>query len=112
VEKYCTAGQAIDGACAFHAGYLSLQTHNHNMKYLLFFHYNNGSTNATQYYVIRVLLVLLFPTADLIQNPQGNYEIYFILLWVCTTFVVVTGYYVRVIIALEYLYTVVFPHLC
>jgi hypothetical protein len=32
-----------NGACAFHAGYLSLETHTHNMWYLLLFHCNNGS---------------------------------------------------------------------
>jgi hypothetical protein len=42
------------GACALHAGYLSLQTHTHtqNMQYYLIFHHNNGCMNASHCYVI------------------------------------------------------------
>jgi len=31
VEEYCRAGQDTDGACAWHAGYLKLQTHSQSM---------------------------------------------------------------------------------
>jgi len=39
-------------ACAMHAGYLRLQTHTHNMHYILLSHYNNGCTNALLSHVI------------------------------------------------------------
>jgi hypothetical protein len=35
-------------------------THTQVVQYLLFFHTNNGCTNAPQYYVIRTLPILLF----------------------------------------------------
>jgi hypothetical protein len=41
------------GACAFHAGYLRLQTHTQYMQYLLLFHCNDGCMNSPQYYVTR-----------------------------------------------------------
>jgi len=47
------------GACPLRAGYISLQTLTRNTQHLLFFHCNNGCTNAPQYYVIRTLPVLL-----------------------------------------------------
>jgi len=56
-KKYCRLGQATD-ASALLAGYLSLQTHTHNMYYLLLFHGNNGQVNAPHYYVLRTLPVL------------------------------------------------------
>ena len=46
-------------ACALRVGWIRLQTHTQNMNYLLFFHGNNGCTNATQCYVIRTLPVWL-----------------------------------------------------
>jgi hypothetical protein len=61
VEKYCRAWQATDdntkqALCMLR--YLRLQTHTQNMWYLLFFHTNNGCTNAPQCYFERTLLVL------------------------------------------------------
>ena len=47
------------GACALHAGYLSLQMHTQNMSYLLVFHCNNSCTNMLQCYVIWTLPTLL-----------------------------------------------------
>jgi hypothetical protein len=47
------------GACALHPGYLRLQTHTQNIKYLFLFHYNNGCMHAPHCYVIRTLPVLL-----------------------------------------------------
>jgi len=46
------------GACALHAGWLRLQTHNQNMSYLLLFHFNNCYTNTLQCYAIHALLPL------------------------------------------------------
>ena len=48
------------GACALHVGYLRLQTHTHNMWYLLLSHCNNGYAKAPQCYVERALSPLLF----------------------------------------------------
>ena len=48
------------GACALRAGYLRLQTHTHNISYLLLIHCNNGCMKAPQCYVIRTLPVLLY----------------------------------------------------
>jgi hypothetical protein len=42
-----------------HAGYLRLQTHTHNMQYLMFFHYKNCCMKPLQCYVIRTLTALL-----------------------------------------------------
>jgi hypothetical protein len=36
------------GTCVLLAGYLRLQTHNQNRRYLLLFHCNNGCTNEPQ----------------------------------------------------------------
>jgi len=58
VAKYRTVVQATDGnmaSCVLHAGYLRLQTHTHNMQYLLLFHCNSGRTNAPECYVIRAM---------------------------------------------------------
>jgi hypothetical protein len=52
------AGHRLNGACAFHAGYLRLQIHP-GCVILIVFHCNNGCTNAPQCYVIRTLPVLL-----------------------------------------------------
>ena len=43
------------GASAFRAGYLRLQTHTQNVRYLFLFHYSNGCTNAPQYYVMHTM---------------------------------------------------------
>jgi hypothetical protein len=56
VKKCCTDGQY--GACALHAGYLNLQTHAHNMQFLLLLHHN-GCTNAPHWYVRRTMHALL-----------------------------------------------------
>jgi len=60
VEKYRGTRQATQDnmTCPLRAGFLRLQTHTHNIKYLLFVHCNNGCTNAPQCYVIRTLPVL------------------------------------------------------
>ena len=55
-EKYGTAGQTTDDdmcACALHAGYLRLQTHTHNMYYLLLFYSTYVCRNTPQCYVLR-----------------------------------------------------------
>ena len=54
-KKCGTARQATDDntvrRCAFHAGYLRLQTYTQNSKYLLLFHDSNGYPNVPQWYV-------------------------------------------------------------
>jgi len=46
-------------ACAMHAGYQKLQTHTHNMQYLLLIRCNNGCKNSPEYYVTLTLPVML-----------------------------------------------------
>jgi hypothetical protein len=60
VEKCSRAGQATDdknGACAFHAGYLRVQTHTVGM-HCTAFQLQRGCTNAPQCEVIRSLPIL------------------------------------------------------
>ena len=45
-------------ACALHAGYLRLQTHTQNIKYLLLFYCNNGYAKQPQCDVTRKLPVV------------------------------------------------------
>jgi hypothetical protein len=68
VEKYRIAGQATDDNiiwCMRFECWLTNATDTHSLyiyiyiKYLLLFDGNNGYVNATQYYVIRTLRVLL-----------------------------------------------------
>jgi len=47
------------GAGILFAGYLRLQRHTQNMKFLTLFHCNNGYTNTPPYYVKFTLPVLL-----------------------------------------------------
>ena len=50
---YSLAGRRRQyGACALHSGQLRQQINIQNMEDLLFFHCNNGCTNAPQCYVI------------------------------------------------------------
>jgi len=64
VDKHCrAAGHRLQyGACAFYAGYQSLQTHTLSIQYVLFFHCNNGYRNAPHCYVILTLFALFIHT--------------------------------------------------
>ena len=59
--------------CELHAGYISLQTHTHNIWHLLFFHYINGCTNTHRCNAISSLPVLLWiHTSWVMSSTQIN----------------------------------------
>jgi hypothetical protein len=58
---------------ALHDGYLRLQTHTHNILYLLLFHGNNGSTNVPWCHITHTLPVLLV-IANRIYNQDVWWE--------------------------------------
>ena len=62
VETYGRREQVTDDNTT-HARKVRLQTHTQNMKYVLLFHGNSGYANASQFYVIRTLPVLLQSSA-------------------------------------------------
>jgi hypothetical protein len=82
VEKYCRAGQArtdnkIWRMC-FYVGFLRLQTHGEDIKYLWLFDGNNGYSNAPQCYVdtytarlVNIILVK-YSKIKFHGNPSGG----------------------------------------
>jgi hypothetical protein len=71
MENIVERGRPEMAICALQAGYLRLQTHAHNIRYILLFHGNNGYANAPQWCVYRHIACLLLSLLGKIdrKNP-------------------------------------------
>ena len=59
-QQLCHLWDNVEKYCVLHAGYQRLQTHTHNVYYVLLFHCNSGCMNAPHFYVVRTLPVLCY----------------------------------------------------